>query len=65
LEAHREWLEDLGIEDRLMQKASRIIPRFQKLMGLSRARYRGEARNATHFLILATAWNLRLCLNPA
>ncbi len=30
--------------------------------GLARARYRGEARNATHFLILATAYNLRRSL---
>lgn len=31
--------------------------------GLARARYRGQARNATHFLLLATAYNLRRSLS--
>ena len=36
---------------------------FKRSYGLARARYRGEARNETHFLILATAYNLRRALN--
>ncbi len=36
---------------------------FKCSYGLARARYRSEARNATHFLILATAYNLRRSLS--
>ena len=36
---------------------------FKRSYGLARARYRGEARNGTHFLILATAYNLRRALS--
>ena len=36
---------------------------FKRSWGLTRARYRGEARNAAHFLILATAYNLRRALS--
>jgi len=88
-EAHREWLAEIAVADRLMYKASRGAPLrswqvwfnkavagtrrqveqvfgiFKRSWGLSRARYRGEARNATHFLILATAWNLRRSLSLA
>ena len=36
---------------------------FKRSYGLARARYRGEVRNAAHFLILATAYNLRRALS--
>jgi len=85
--AHRAWLEELGIKDRLMHKAARNRPLerwqvwfnkavsgprsqveqafgiFKRSYGLARARYRGKARNASHFLILATAYNLRRALS--
>ena len=85
--AHREWLEELGVKDRLMHKAARNRPLtrwrvwfnkavsgprsrveqafgiFKRPYGLARGRYRGEARNASHFLILATAYNLRRALS--
>jgi IS5 family transposase len=85
--AHREWLEEIGVKDRLMYKAASGAPLrnwqvwfnkavsgprsqveqafgiFKRSYGLARARYRGEARNAAHFLILATAYNLRRSLS--